>query len=430
MTLGKAPHHSANDSIYIGLESKVGGRSVTRANAPRGTSRYLGVKAAQLRDSLYRSANAEGAAADNGTTAQPSMLHPMPDPARTRADASDSVTAPRLYYGMESMGEAAEFSPDVVDSNAASVASLEDELRALESRVGYRQSRATPAVVVTPVGPSILQPSPREHKAVGERSREEGRWDRFGRDAMLLKNFEPIAKFLSQRYFRTQVTGIENIPKNGPCLLVANHSGSLPIDGLMLMSALLTAMPNRRPIRFLTEDFVQTIPFVSTWLKRLGAVRASQENALGLLKDGEVVAAFPEGLKGYAKPPAQWYRVQRLGRGGIVHLSLQAKVPILPCAIVGAEEATPSLRRLEAMERLFGLPYFPITPAFPWLGPVGLLPAPTRLSIDIGPAFLTGHETARPEDPLYVANLTETLRTTLQQRLDRLVAKRKSTWFG
>ena len=196
MTLGKTPRSSANDSIYIGLESKVGDRSVNRANAPRGTSRYLGVKAAQLRDSLHLSANAERTAADNGTTAQPSKVFQTPEPARTHADASDSAAAPRLYYGMESMGEAAEFSADLVDSNAASVATLEDELRALESRVGHRQSRATPAVGVAPIRPSILQPSPREQKAVDERSREVGRWDRYGRDATLLKNFEPIAKFL------------------------------------------------------------------------------------------------------------------------------------------------------------------------------------------------------------------------------------------
>ncbi|MGE5787601.1 MAG: lysophospholipid acyltransferase family protein, partial [Myxococcales bacterium] len=226
----------------------------------------------------------------------------------------------------------------------------------------------------------------------------------------------------------TVVTGIEHLPTRGPCLLVANHSGVLPIDGLILSCALSQAIPERRSVRWLTEDFVQNLQFVGTFLQRLGAVRASRENALRLLQRGECVVAFPEGFKGYAKPLTQWYRVQRLGRGRIVGLCLQAGVPLHPCAIVGGEEATPSLRRLEAVERWLGTPYFPITPTFPWLGPLGLLPVPSRWHVDIGPAYLTGNEPASSDDPLYIAELTSRLRTVLQERLDQLLRRRQSTW--
>jgi 1-acyl-sn-glycerol-3-phosphate acyltransferase len=251
------------------------------------------------------------------------------------------------------------------------------------------------------------------------------RWDDFGRDAKALEQFSPIATFLSKYYFRVKVTGIEHIPSSGPCLLVANHSGAIPIDGLAIKSALWAAHPAKRHVRWLTEDFVQNLPFIGTYLQRLGAVRASRENALRLLESGECVLAFPEGFKGYAKPRSQWYRVQRLGRGRIVSLCLHAGVPLLPCAVVGAEEASPSLRRLEAVERWLGAPYFPITRTFPWLGPVGLMPAPTRWYIDIGPPFLEGSEATRADDPLHVAELTAELRTVLQSRVDQLLEQRK-----
>lgn len=401
-----------------------------RAGALRGGSRYLGAKGQNLR--LFDPSQDHRAAA----TLEPraNIRHAGPSAAETPMTEPDPNEPPRLYHGLPSGEEQG----DMPVESTRVIHSLESELSLLAGRLQRRTpGDAPPSVgaVGTPAAnalepdelPAKESPSPAEPPAYCQPI---GRWDNFGRDSRFLEQFSPLATFLTKRYFRTEVTGLEHIPTNGPCLLVANHSGALPIDGLVLKSAIWAAHPAHRHIRWLTEDFVQNLPFVGTYLQRLGAVRASRENVLHLLQNGECVVAFPEGFKGYAKPVAQWYRVQRLGRGRIVGLCLQAGVPLLPCAIVGGEEATPSIRRLEAVERWLGTPYFPITPTFPWLGPFGLLPAPTRWRIDIGPSFLSGHEPGRSEDPLYVADLTVKLRSALQQRLDRLVAQRKSTWAG
>jgi 1-acyl-sn-glycerol-3-phosphate acyltransferase len=399
-----------------------------RAGAVRGTSAYLGSKGSNLQIYAKRLGRAGETAA---TSAEKTASL-----AKSMATGWDTAPeAPRLYHGLPS-GEEQE---EIPVESAKVIHSLETELSALEGRLQRRgpfdptpsRAAASSRSGATPAQHAVAVPEGSSGEDLPSLSCDpNARWDDFGRDARSLERFGKIATFLAKRYFRTVVTGIEHIPPTGPCLLVANHSGALPIDGLVLMSALWHAHPEQRHVRWLTEDFVQNLPFVGTYLQRLGAVRASRENALRLLRNGECVVAFPEGFKGYAKPVAQWYHVQRLGRGRIVGMCLEAGVPLLPCAIVGAEEATPSLRRLEAVERWLGTPYFPITPTFPWLGPIGLLPAPTRWLIDIGPAFLTGHESARADDPLYIAQLTARLRNTLQQRLDRLVSQRKSTWFG
>lgn len=389
--------------------------------ASRGTSAYLGNKGRNL--ALY--------AKRIGT---PLKVRPK---SRTPIKAHSSPELPRLYHGLPSSGDETEALP--IESTRA-IHTIERELSALEGRIQRQAPGASaPPCAVAPaaeVGSSIRSEPAASHSGVPRSSpgpsepfcTPSSRWDEFGRDVKAIESFSPIGTFLTKRYFRATVTGLENLPVHGPCLLVANHSGSLPIDGLVLASALSSASPGARPIRWLTEDFVQNLPFLGTRLQRLGAVRASRENVLRLLLSGECVVAFPEGFKGYAKPASQFYRVQRLGRGRIAALCLEARVPLLPCAVVGGEEASPSLRRLEAMERWLGMPYFPITPTFPWLGPLGLLPAPSRWYIDVGPPFLTGAEAANADDPLYLAELTNRLRTTLQERVDQLLARRQSIW--
>lgn len=408
-------------------------RSHRRAGALRGGCPYLGTKGRDL------SVFAKRFGLPRKTTASPT--EPFDDRQPRASSGSDTPSslppedAPRLYHGLPS-GTALS---NVVAGSENVIHSLEFEMSAIAERLQRRAS-----FDASPLPGSFTNKHAAESATPEEDSDDSGptselppafchpsrRWDDFGRDSRSLEQFNSIATFLTKRYFRTRVTGIDNIPAKGPCLLVANHSGALPIDGLVIKSAIWAAHSSQRHIRWLTEDFVQNLPFVGTYLQRLGAVRASRENVLRLLQNGECVVAFPEGFKGYAKPVAQWYRVQRLGRGRIVSLCLQAGVPLLPCAVVGGEEATPSIRRLEAVERWLGTPYFPITPTFPWLGPLGLLPAPSRWHIDIGPPFLSQVDPAKAEDPLQVAELTAQLRTILQQRLDRLVAQRRSTWFG
>lgn len=256
--------------------------------------------------------------------------------------------------------------------------------------------------------------------------------DEFGLDPEFDRRFaQPVMDFLFRRYFRAIVTGIEHVPAAGRCLIVANHSGTMPLDGAMLRAAIRLEHPSGRDVRWLSEDFLYYLPFAGTFITRTGAVRACAENAARLLDSDCCVVAFPEGVAGIRKLYRDRYRLQRFGRGGFVRLALRAGAPIIPCAIVGAEETGPMLLRDELVARWFGLAYLPITPTFPWLGPLGLLPAPTRWSLRFGePLALDEYGPGAAEDDLLVARVGDHVRTTIQQMLDEGVRARKSVWLG
>jgi 1-acyl-sn-glycerol-3-phosphate acyltransferase len=224
---------------------------------------------------------------------------------------------------------------------------------------------------------------------------------------------------------------VDNIPASGPCLLVANHSGGpLPYDGLMLRTTVRRER-GERDLRWLAEDFVYHLPFVGTAMNRLGAVRACQENAERLLGGGRLVAVFPEGAQGIGKLYKERYRLQRFGRGGFVRLCLRTRTPLVPAAIVGAEEANPMLYRVEYMAKTLGVPFLPITPTFPALGPLGLLPAPTKWKVGFGePITFDGYPPDAADDDLLVERLTERVRATIQSMLDHTLAARTSVWWG
>ena len=250
--------------------------------------------------------------------------------------------------------------------------------------------------------------------------------DAFGRDpefeAATMKTFE----LLYRRYFRVQVRGIENVPSNGAALLVANHSGALPWDAAMLKCALWLDHPAHRSLRPLSENLVFHFPFLGVFLNRMGAVRACQENAEALLQAGEAVAVFPEGVKGLGKPLKKRYQLARFGRGGFVKLAMRARTPIIPVAIVGAEETHPVIARIVRPVQGLGLPYLPVTPTFPLLGPLGLVPLPTKWTIEFGePVWVDGD---RPVDELTIEKITEDVRSDIQSRVDKLLLQRKS-WF-
>jgi 1-acyl-sn-glycerol-3-phosphate acyltransferase len=212
---------------------------------------------------------------------------------------------------------------------------------------------------------------------------------------------------------------------------VANHSGTLPLDGLMRKSAVKLEHASPRDVRWLTEDFVYHFPYLGSIVSRLGAVRACQENAERLLGKEQLVAVFPEGVKGTGKLFAERYRLQRFGRGGFIKLCLRTNTPIVPVAIVGAEEANPLLFRIEYLSKALGLPYLPVTPTFPALGPLGLLPAPTKWQIHFGePIEFSGHARDAADDDILVGRLAERVRATIQGMLDRAVGERKSVFFG
>jgi 1-acyl-sn-glycerol-3-phosphate acyltransferase len=254
--------------------------------------------------------------------------------------------------------------------------------------------------------------------------------DDFGYDPTYDARVRPLFDFLYTRYFRVECRGIENVPASGRCMLVANHSGTIPFDGPMLRTAVKREHEKNRDVRWLAEDFVFHFPFLGSFESRIGAVRACQENAERLLRHETLVAVFPEGTKGIGKLFRERYKLQRFGRGGFVRLALRMQTPIVPVAIVGAEETNPMLMRLEAIAKPLGIPYVPVTATFPLLGPFGLLPAPTKWKIMFGePVAMT----AGPEsesDELLVARIAETVRSDIQRMLDGAVKDRKSVIFG
>ena len=255
--------------------------------------------------------------------------------------------------------------------------------------------------------------------------------DEFGYDPVYEQKVLPFFDFLYEKYFRVEVHGIEHLPAEGRCLLVANHSGTLPFDGVMLRRAVSREHAQHRAVRWLAEDGIFHLPFLGSFTNRLGAVRACQENAERLLEHGALVAVFPEGMKGIGKLFKKRYQLQRFGRGGFVKLGLRTRTPVVPVAIVGGEETNPMLSRVEYLTRAIGIPYLPVTPTFPLLGPVGLLPAPTKWKIFFGePIDLEGYGAESADDEILVGRLTEQVRGEIQQMLDRALRERRSVWFG
>ncbi len=255
--------------------------------------------------------------------------------------------------------------------------------------------------------------------------------DEFGYDPTYERKLLPLLELLYEKYFRVETHGIERLPGEGRCLLVANHSGTIPLDGLMLRLAVRREHPHHRGVRWLAEDGIFHFPFLGNMTNRVGAVRACQENAERLLESESLVAVFPEGQKGIGKLFRDRYRLQRFGRGGFVKLCLRTRTPIIPVAIVGGEETNPVLARVEYLTKALGIPYLPVTPTFPLLGPAGLLPAPTKWKIFFGePVDLESYAPASADDEILVGRLTERVRGAIQTMLDRAVSERRSVWFG
>ncbi len=265
---------------------------------------------------------------------------------------------------------------------------------------------------------------------MGLRNRSE-QVDEFGYDPVYEQKVLPFFELLYSKYFRVEVHGAERIPSEGRCVLVANHSGTLPLDGMMMRLAVRHEHPRHREVRWLAEDGIFHLPFLGSFTNRLGAVRACPENAERLLDNDALVAVFPEGMKGIGKLFKERYRLQRFGRGGFVKLCLRTRTPVVPVAILGGEETNPLLARVEYLTRAIGIPYLPVTPTFPLLGPVGLLPAPTKWKIFFGePIDLSGHGAESADDEILVGRLTEQVRSAIQAMLDHAVGQRRSVWFG
>ena len=256
--------------------------------------------------------------------------------------------------------------------------------------------------------------------------------DDFGFDADLTDHvLLPPLRPLYSSWFRVETRGLDNVPDTGAALVVANHSGAIPMDALMTTLALLDHHPAHRHLRMLGADLVFRLPLVAPLARKAGNTLACNADAERLLTAGELVGVWPEGFKGIGKPFSERYKLQRFGRGGFVSAALRTGAPIIPCSIVGAEESYPMIANARTLARLLGLPYLPITPTFPLLGLGGLVPLPSKWIIEFGEPIETASlgGPAAAEDPMLVFNLTDQVRETIQSTLYTLLMQRRSIFF-
>jgi 1-acyl-sn-glycerol-3-phosphate acyltransferase len=250
--------------------------------------------------------------------------------------------------------------------------------------------------------------------------------DEFGFDPDLNATvLMPITHMLYRNWFRARMRGLEHIPDAGPALVVANHGGVLPVDMIMVQTGVFYEHPEHRNLRLLGADLVYALPALAQLARKSGHTRASPSEAARLLAAGELVGVCPEGFKGTGKPFSERYKLARFGRGGFAASAMRAGVPIIPCAIVGAEEIYPMIGDAKPLARLLGLPYFPVTPLFPWLGPVGMVPLPSNWIIEFREPVRTDHYgAAAADDPSVVSDLADLVRDLIQRKVDELVAER------
>ncbi|WP_026917406.1 lysophospholipid acyltransferase family protein [Gordonia shandongensis] len=256
--------------------------------------------------------------------------------------------------------------------------------------------------------------------------------DEFGFDPHFVESvWFPAVRQVYEKWFRVEVSGIENLPAEGAGLLVANHAGSIPIDAVITSLAVRDNHPGERYLRILAADMAFETPVVGDLARRIGATLACNDDAEALLRRGELTAVWPEGYKGIGKLYKDRYKLQRFGRGGFVTTALRTGAPIIPVSIVGSEEIYPMVADLKPLARTLGLPYFPVTPLFPWLGPLGVIPLPSKWHIHFGAPIRTdGYDDAAADDPMVVFDLTDHVREEIQQTLFRMLSRRGSVYLG
>ena len=261
---------------------------------------------------------------------------------------------------------------------------------------------------------------------LGRRLLGEYEVDEFGHDPDLVEHvIAPLLRPLYRHWWRVEVRGLEHVPDSGPALVVGNHAGTLPFDAMMVALALLDEHPAHRSLRMLAADLAFDLPVVAPLARKSGNTLACAEDATRLLESGELVGVWPEGYKGLGKPYRERYQLQRFGRGGFVEIALRTGTPIVPVAVVGSEEIYPMLANLRRVARLLGFPYFPVTPTFPALGPLGAIPLPSKWLIEFCPPIETAN--LGPEamlDPMVLFDLTDQVRDTIQQTVHKNLLER------
>ena len=257
--------------------------------------------------------------------------------------------------------------------------------------------------------------------------------DDWGRSERVFGVIEHVLDFYYRYWFRVEHEGLENVPSAGGALLVSNHSGALPPDAPMIMQAIRKDHPSPRPLYMLGEDWFKGYPFVGMLANKLGMVAAHPRNAQRLLRDeGRLAIVFPEGQKGTRKVVWQRYRLRRFGRGGFVRTAIRARAPIVPIAVVGAEEAMPIFAHVPLLQRVTGLIYFPINHAFPHFGLLAAgmyLPAKFRIRF-LEPVHLERRGPQAADDVAFVQQAADDVRARIQASLNEMVRERRSVWLG
>jgi 1-acyl-sn-glycerol-3-phosphate acyltransferase len=254
--------------------------------------------------------------------------------------------------------------------------------------------------------------------------------DEWGYDEEFAEIVYPLFEFMYDHWWRVKSVGLHNVPGHDRAMLVANHAGVVPWDATMMAVALQKLHPLPRQPRFMVLDWAFRLPWASSVIRRLGGVVASPFNAMRLLEQGHLVMVFPEGAKGAGKPFSERYRLQRFGRGGFVEIALRTGAPIVPVAVVGSEEIYPKLGESQFLARLVGAPFFPITPTFPALGPVGTVPLPSRWRIEFcEPIDLSGYGPEAAEDRALVFELSERVREVIQAATYANLVRRGSAFL-
>jgi len=255
--------------------------------------------------------------------------------------------------------------------------------------------------------------------------------DAWGYDPEFADYLLPVGGFFFNKYWRIELNGVENIPVEGRALMVSNHSGVLPLDGAMISYGVREHHPAHRLTRALVANWFPSLPFFSMLLNKSGQVLAHPDNGQRLLNDEELVLVFPEGIKGVGKLFKDRYNLARFGRGGFVRMAMQTKSPIIPVSVVGAEETYPMLHNAKAIARLIGFPFFPITPTWPLLGPLGFVPMPSKWTIDIGePIDTSQYDPNLANNPAFVSELSDLVRNKVQDQINQRLESRSSIIFG
>ncbi len=239
--------------------------------------------------------------------------------------------------------------------------------------------------------------------------------DEFGFDAQFTESFLPFFHALYRDYWRIETTGVQHVPSTGRALLVSNHAGVLPWDGTMIKTAIFTEHPHPRHVRALVASTFMGMPVLSWFLRRTGQTVGHPDDTRRLLERDELVLVFPEGVRGTGKRFQERYRLRRFGRGGFVATAIRAQAPIIPISVVGSEEIYPMVSDVPVVAKLLGLPYFPITPFWPWLGPLGAIPLPSKWRIQFHPpVHVEENPPSAADDQHLVMALADEVRETIQ----------------